>query len=333
MNETSWTQKIWNDDKPSPKREVICRHCHARNRVLISKAVVEPEKFICAKCKKPIFLPKDEPLTGISSRSFEHKLDAGTLNTLRAIPGASTFIKHIFKNINERSYLYNLSTNAIRCSDEQFPELVHIVEKAAAHLDCNIKTKIFFTSMPFPNAFTTGGDEAILCFSTTLLNHLSDEELLFVTGHELGHLMSQHVISRFLLILLLNGGLQAMPQIARYLSMPIEMALLKWVRCSELTADRAGLLACRDLTTVLNCMLKVAAGNDPGVTERTTLSLPAFVEQAYELKNQDSSTLDSAVSAVLTRNQTHPFIAWRVLELIDWVENGNYFDIIAGNYV
>jgi Zn-dependent protease with chaperone function len=187
--------------------------------------------------------------------------------------------------------------------------------------------------MPFSNAFTSGGSEAILCFSTALLNHLDDDELVFVTGHELGHLMSEHMISRLLLEILLSGGLIALPEIARYLSLPIQLALFKWIRCSELTADRAGLLACRNVTTALNCMMKMAAGNDPGVTKRTTLSLPAFVEQAYQLKKQDSDLMDSLISLFFIQRQTHPFIAWRVLELIDWVENGNYFDILSGKYI
>ena len=333
MTENNWTAKIWNEEHPSPKHEVLCRHCHARNRVIVARAAIEPEKFVCAVCKQPLFLTPDESLVSLSSRSFEHPLDASTLRTLRAIPGASLLLKVLFKHLNERALLYNLSANAIHCGEEQFPELIDIAHRAASRLDCKLDLNIFFTSMPFSNAFTSGGAKAILCFSTALLNQLSDDELVFVTGHELGHLMSDHMISRLLLEIMLSGGLTAMPEIARYLSMPIQLALLKWIRCSELTADRAGLLACRNVTTALHSMMKMAAGNDPGVTSRTELSLSAFVEQAYNLKNQDSQMLDSFVASFFIRQQTHPLIAWRVLELIDWVENGNYFDILSGQYI
>ncbi len=333
MADTAWTGMIWNDEHPSPKHEVICRHCRAKNRVLVSRAIIEPEKFICAQCKQALFLASDEPLLALSSRSFEHPLDASTLRTLRAIPGASILIKMLFKHFNERALFYNLSANAIHCGPNQFPELMQIANTAASRLDCKFNLNIFFTSIPFSNAFTSGGDKAILCFSTALLNHLTDDELIFVTGHELGHLMSEHLISRLLFELLLSGGLTAIPEIARYISLPIQLALLKWIRCSELTADRAGLLACRNMTTALNCMMKMAAGNDPGVYSRTNLSLAAFVEQACQLKQQDSQLLDSFVSSIFIRQQSHPLIAWRVLELIDWIENGNYFDILAGKYI
>jgi Zn-dependent protease with chaperone function len=333
MTDTDWTKKIWNEANPSPKHEVVCRHCHVRNRVIVARAAIEPEKFICAQCKEPLFLTPDEPLVSLSSRSFEHPLDASTLRTLRAIPGVSILFKAFYKQLNERALLYNLSANAIHCSEEQFPELKNIVQRASDRLDSRLNLNIFFTSAPYSNAFTSGGSEAILCFSTALLNHLTDDELLFVTGHEIGHLLSEHTISRLLLKVLLSGGLTALPEIARYLSFPIQLALLKWSRCSELTADRAGLLACRNVTTALNCMMKMAAGNDPGVTSRTELSLAAFVEQAYNLKTQDSKMLDSIVASLFTRQQTHPLIAWRILELLDWVENGNYFDILSGKYI
>ncbi len=328
-----WLEKWWTDEHPSPKKEVTCRHCHARNRVLVSQAVASPEKIICAKCKNALFLTSSEPLAGMLSRSFEHPLDASALRTLRAIPGVSALIKLFYKNLSERALLYNLTANAIQCNENQFPELEKIVITAIERLGCELKPTVFFTSMPFSNAFTSGGDRAILCFSTALLNYLSDEELWFVSGHELGHLMSEHVISRILLILLLNGGLIALPEVARYLSLPIQYALLRWARCSELTADRAGLLACRNVETALTSLMKMAAGNDAGVNQRTTLSLGAFIEQSLSLRSQDPDLLDSAAGGFFMRNSSHPFIAWRVCELLAWIENGNYLDIMAGDYL
>ena len=331
--DTSWTKKVWNEEHPAPRHEIICRHCRARNRIPVDRAVISPEKAICAQCKGLLFLGKDEPLTGISSRSFENPLDAETSATLRAIPGASAIMKIVHKYFNENTFLYNMMANAIQCSDEQFPELYGIVGRAVKRLDCKFEPKVFFSSMPYINAFTSGGVETVLCYSTALLNQLDDDELEFVTGHELGHLMSEHVISRLILKVILSGGVIALPGIARHVSTPIQFALLKWARCSELTADRAGLLACRNVTVALNCMMKVAAGNDRGVTERTTLSLAAYVAQAMSLDNQSSDKLDSITSSLFAGQQSHPFPAWRVMELIDWVENGNYFDILSGNYV
>jgi Zn-dependent protease with chaperone function len=333
MMDTAWIAKVWNEEHPAPRREIECRHCHAINRVPVDKAVLYPHKAICAQCKKLLFLANDEPLTGISSRSFENPLDSETLGTVRAIPGASALMKLVHKRLNESKLLFHMKANAIECNDEQFPELVAIVKTILKRLDCQFVPQVYFSSMPFVNAFTSGGEEAVICFSTALLNQLDDRELEFVTGHEFGHLMAEHVISRLILQVVLNGSFVALPGIARYLSMPLKLALLKWARCSELTADRAGLLACRDVTVALNCMMKMASGYERGVTERTQLSLAAFVAQAISLGRQEGDHFDSMMSSLFAGQQSHPFIAWRVMELIDWVEKGNYFDILAGKYV
>ena len=331
--DTSWVKRVWNESRPAPRREIECRHCHARNRVPVDRAVVSPEKAVCAQCKGFLFLGADEPLRGISSRAFENPLDAETLRTLRAIPGASAVMKNVHKHLNEKTFLYNMMANAIQCNDEQFPELCTIVRRVVDRLDCRFEPKVFFSSMPYVNAFTSGGVETILCFSTALLNRLDDHELEFVTGHEVGHLMAEHVISRLLIKVMLNGGSLALPSIARYLSMPLSFALLKWARCSELTADRAGLLACRNVTVALNCMMKMAGGNDKGVTERTQLSLAAYVGQAMALERQNGDKIDNVTSSFFAGQQSHPFTAWRVMELIDWIEHGNYLDILSGKYV
>ena len=110
-------------------------------------------------------------------------------------------------------------------------------------------------------------------------------------------------------------------------------ALAKWSRCSELTADRAGLLACRALGTALRVHLKFAGGNRPGTVERTELSLGAFTRQARALAEmEEASPFDSAVAVLLSIKRSHPFAAWRLMHLVQWVETGSYLDILAGDY-
>ena len=57
------------------------------------------------------------------------------------------------------------------------------------------------------------------------------------------------------------------------------------------------------------------------------------IKQAQELaKIEDSSVINSAIGQIITATQTHPFMAWRILHLIHWVESGNYLNIMAGDY-
>src|SRR3989454_3217217 len=51
-----------------------------------------------------------------------------------------------------------------------------------------------------------------------------------------------------ILVIILNVSLGALPFLAGIAILPIQLALLEWFRKSELSSDRAGLLACQDAT-------------------------------------------------------------------------------------
>src|SRR6266700_114389 len=59
--------------------------------------------------------------------------------------------------------------------------------------------------------------------------------------------------------------------------LPIQLALLEWFRKSELSSDRAGLVACQDPTASLRVNLKFAGGGD-----MSQMDLNAFLVQAKE---------------------------------------------------
>src|SRR3989454_11066411 len=60
--------------------------------------------------------------------------------------------------------------------------------------------------------------------------------------------MSGHALYHTILVIILNVSLGALPFLAGIAILPIQLALLEWFRKSELSSDRAGLLACQDAT-------------------------------------------------------------------------------------
>lgn len=328
----AWVEAIWPDGL-GPEKEIVCRHCGVRNRIYVARAVVSAEKYDCARCEEALFMACDEPLYRLDSRNFEHPLDASTLRSLRAFPGVSTIVKLFYKHFNERAFLFNLSASAVRCGEDQCPELVERVEMAKHRLGFESELSVFLSSSPFINAFTSGSEQGILAFASATIGELKDEQLVYIAGHEIGHLMSEHVIYRLLALLILNGSLFSLPGIARYLSKPFRLALYKWLRCSELTCDRAGLLACRDLHSVLTTYLTLTGGSARSLRAHSPLSLTAFIRQARALAELNSERVfDGIVASLFKQDSTHPMNVWRLLELVEWVENGNYLDILAGDY-
>lgn len=328
----AFTRAIWPDPALAPSRTVRCRHCGQHNRVVVSAAVMTPERHRCGRCGSALFLATHEPLTRIASEAYQHSLDRRSLAALQSIPGFPRVIRWVLESIGDRSAQMLFMADAILCSDEQFPELIAMVDLARSRLDIPYRPSVYLGESPHMNALTTGVREPTLVVRSALLDQMGDTELIAILGHELGHLHAGHPLYQSVARALLAGSATASPAI-RVFGFAFERVLLRWTRCAELTADRAALLACRDLRACISMMLTFAGGNRPGTAGRTQMRLTPFIRQCRELAAlQANSSLDGVLGGYLTMDRTHPNLAARVIHLIQWVEHGNYLQILSGNY-
>lgn len=316
----------------APTRVLGCRHCGRKNRVAVPRALFEPESCRCGACHGALFLGRDEPLTDIASSAYEHSLDRASLQALKAVPGFPAAVRWLIAQLPERLQHLQALAATIRCDETQFPALSALLDKARVRLDIPYRPTLYLDESPFMNAMTLGVERPLVSVNSALLDQLDDEEVVAVLAHELGHLHADHVLYMTMAQLLVALG-RLTSNVVSLLSFPIQLALLKWQRCAELTADRAGLLGCRDLLTALNVNLKMAGGARPGTVRRGRLQLGPFIAQARELEQKEmASWLDNTLLLMLTMNRTHPYAAWRVMHLLQWVENGNCLHILAGDY-
>lgn len=117
------------------------------------------------------------------------------------------------------------------------------------------------------NAFTLGlGSRQVVVLHSELCRRLPPDELLFVIGHELGHVRFGHSLWLTLTTPLRAG------------SVPVLSALLglifnSWSVRAEYSADRAGLLAVRRLEPAVAALERIsfpaAPGGEPGADDRT----------------------------------------------------------------
>lgn len=221
---------------------------------------------------------------------------SGDLKVLRAMDG----LRPVRQAIDTAARLWRQSARAellgpgVRASERQLPR-VHAAAKLAAER-LHVELPVIYVS-PAPvgeqlmGAYTFGtSDEAAILLHASLVDGLDDDELIFAIGRECGHLQNGHVAPRTALYFLRHGS----SRFVRWVVRPAVATLQAWHRRGEVTGDRAGLLACRDLGAARLGLLKVALGAGavegadqtalleahPGLRARLA-ALDAFAESAF----------------------------------------------------
>lgn len=266
-------------------------------------------------------------LKGISSRAWEHPADRGALVALRKLQGFDTILRKFSAFMNERAIKMQLLGSAVRVSDRQFPRLQRLHAEAATTLDAPELPELYVIASPVFNAMTIGIDTPKIVVNSALVDLLDDDELRFVLGHELGHALSGHALYRTLLqyILMFGMTLTSVPFGGIGL-IALRSALSEWSRKSELSSDRAGLLATQDVQAAIRVNMKLASGGHLEDLDQTE-----FLAQARDYQDTDDLR-DSIAKLLLVDGTTHPMNVVRASEIRRWVDSGAYADILGGNY-
>ncbi len=264
-------------------------------------------------------------LTQISPVAWEHPADRAALNTLRKVPGFDLALRKIFGLFGERALRLAFKANAVRVSANQYPWVHERLLRVCQVLDLEKPPEVYVSQTPIVNAGAVGMSEPFIVLNSSMLEVLSPEEVEAVLGHEVGHILSGHVLYRTLLILILN--LMVFRYTLAGLAMrPILMALLEWYRKSELSSDRAGLLAVQNPEPVMRSLMHLAGG-----MRGETLDLDEFIAQSDEYR-AGGDLLDAVYKVLNVLGQTHPFAVIRVAELREWIDSGAYDRVLAGEY-
>ena len=267
-------------------------------------------------------------LTGISSRAWEHPADRGALVALRKLKGFDTVLKALSGLFREPALRLLFLGSCVRVDERQFPALHRLLGEVGRALDVETLPELYVGNSPFTNAITLGIDKPFIVLNSSLLDLLDEEEMRFVIGHELGHAISGHALYQTLLqrLLQLAGVWNAVPGGALGVR-GIIAALYEWSRKSELSADRAGLLATQDPAVAFRVHMKFASGSG----DLSELDQTSFFAQGQEYLDQDDLR-QSVLKLLLVENRSHPFAVVRAAELRRWVDGGDYTRILSGDY-
>jgi Zn-dependent protease with chaperone function len=266
-------------------------------------------------------------LPGISSRAYEHPADRSALVALRKLPGFDTLLKRLSSLFPQRAVRLTFLASAVKVSERQFPHIYEMLRDGCYVLDMETVPELYIVQEPVPNAMAIGLSDPFIVINSGLVDLCDPEELRAVIGHELGHILSGHAVYRTMLLILIMLAARIAWMPIGYLGLRgIIWGLEEWFRKSELSCDRAGLLAGQDINASRRVLMKLAGGS-----RLTEMNADAFHEQAHEY-DAVPDLRDSILKILQLQGNTHPFAVVRFTELDHWYASGAYERILSGNY-
>ncbi len=267
-------------------------------------------------------------LTGISPKAYEHPADRAATAALGSIPMLDYVVRKLIEFGYERALRQTYLGASVRLGSDQLPGIWTRYQHVLGVLDMPEEYDLYMTAEPIANAMAVGAGKPIVVLNSATVDLLGDDQLEAVIAHEVAHILSDHVLHRTALQILLRitAG-PRLPSAAGLPLMAVQHALLEWSRATELTCDRAAAIVTRDPRVVCKMLMTMSGG-----AKAADLNLDAFTRQAMEY-TEAGDGLDRLQRLLTDLRQTHSLPVKRVHELLAWVRDGEYDRIVGGEYL
>jgi len=237
---------------------------------------------------------------------------------------AESDVIYALKKVDERHGGYgffgrrSLLTGALRLTRSMAPEIAETLTHCRDVLGYQRKVEVYVRADAAfqASAMRCDGSPDIITLSSRVLEVFAPDELRFVIGHELGHLVFDHF--RFPMPALAKIEDMAGPMVSRRNG----LRLYLWARAAEHSADRAGLVCAGDPEAAARGFFKLASGLS---SPRVSADLEAYARQVESLASapearqkprDDDDTLDCF--------STHPYSPLRVRAVVAYSRSDQY---------
>jgi len=177
---------------------------------------------------------------------------------------------------NTNGYQYMLQGHSFKPMPNLSPGIYGIIQEVIETLSFTEPIEFYINNSPELNAFAIASTEPdephIININSGLIQMLTNPELRFVIGHEIGHIISRNAnISKLIRFVFPNPG-----RIPVLLQHKINL----WEKLAELTADRYGFIANPDMASCVSGFFKISSGLN---AERIGFDFNAYLEENEQI--------------------------------------------------
>ena len=263
---------------------------------------------------------------GLKASDYEHPGDRVALAALKSIPVVDKLLA-VYLDFSIMSNMYvQTKGDGFRVTAETYPRLYRLYETALNRLNMQKEPKLLLDLKYDYNAYATGIDDPYIVVHSSSVRDASDGELLYLLGHELGHINSGHVLYHQLASILSNELTGIFMGFAPLISAGFMYSLYDWKRKSELTADRAGAIAAGGVENAIKYLIRTMG---LGTCDRyVDFSIENVMDQYEDFDLSKDGVVGKLIYTMQTLPQSHPWSILRIKALQDWEKTEQYSTIL-----
>ena len=256
-----------------------------------------------------------ERLVDLKIEDFAHPDDTAAMRSLMKIKA----LDKAMAAIEDRTYrLYiRMDTlgNCVRLTKSNAPDIYAIVEDVCKILDYTPVPELYSTRSYKLDIIPRGVDQPVLIIPDFILNRYDEALLYFDFGRAITRLKSGYMkfYTAASALISVTGEIP-------FVSEATQLSFANWLRKSELTADRGGLLACQNYRAAMSFLMNKAG---MPVQENRNVQITEYVETC-KIDRQ----LVKFGKGIQTLTNCTGWANDRILELFNWNASGQYDELL-----
>lgn len=153
----------------------------------------------------------------------------------------------------------NTIAQGLVVNEKNFPQIYSLLKEICEVFQINIPYTVIDSKIGIEVKAVGTDSQYFLIIKNMTLELLSLDQLRFLIARECSHIAMKHMLYHTAADLGIYAG-QYIPVVGPVLAELGNYPIKTWARCSEITADRIGLLFCQDLNDAQSTILKTIAG-------------------------------------------------------------------------